>query len=281
MQTSEITEYLAGLLDQPADHVSSREPEVKELALANPVAFQQAVLDYLKKGAAGPGKELLVKLLHGMGLLLELLRDPEKTSLEDAVSLAHLSKRNILLLDVSLAQAIREQPSAQQTDRILCILLEIAESNRVLPLLVPLLRLHDPKLRSKAALVFTRFSPSCMFSKDSLFDDDPRVRSNVIEALWGRDERWARSALQAALRDSDNRVRANAALGLHKLRDPAGLPVLTGMAEDPDPQSRASAAWAMGETRDQQCLPALKQLSEDSDDIVREQSVQAISKIES
>lgn len=281
MQTSEITEYLVGLLDQPADDVRSREPEVKELALANPVAFQQAVLDYLKKGSAGPGEELLVKLLHSMGLLLELLMDPEKTPLEDAVSLARLSKRNVLLLDVSLAKAIREQPSAQQTDRVLCILLEIAESNRVLPLLMPLLRLHDPKLRSKAALVFARFSPSCIFAKDSLFDDDPRVRSNVIEALWGRNEAWARSALQAALSDSDNRVRANAALGLHKLRDPAGLPVLAGMAEDPDPQSRASAAWAMGETRDQQCLAALKQLSEDSNDMVREQSVRAIGKIES
>ena len=284
-RSERTSECLNALLNRFAEDQRPCEPELEELALGDPPGFQQAVLEYLRKGGKGPAELLLVKLLHHRGLLLELLVDPDGMPLDEAISLAHLSSRNVLLLDVSLAKELA-QNSSQQTDRILCLLAEIAESKRILPLLFPLLGVRQKRVRSKAARIFAKLCPSSMHGRlvdqaavmNSLEDENPRVRANVVEALWGRN--WVRSELLVAVKDPHNRVRANAALGLYKLGHRRGLVVLEEMAHHPEDPFRASAAWAMGETGQQDLLPTLEPLSQDPDEMVRRNAVQAIAKIQ-
>ena len=277
--SSELTsESLHALLEGFVKDQRPCETALEKLAVGNPAGFEQAVLKYLRKGGEGPAEVLLIKLLHQIGLLLELLADPERVPLDEAISLAKLSSRNGLFLDISLAKALQHSPSPQRTDRVLRLLAEIAESNRILPLLFPLLRAQQKRVRSKAALIFAKVCPSCTFVKNALADPDSRVRANAVEALWGG--KSVRSELLVALKDPDNRVRANAALGLYKLGDPAGLGALEEMARCSEDPFRASAAWAMGETGEQDLLPALKPLTQDSEPLVSRNALRAIAKIQ-
>lgn len=84
--------------------------------------------------------------------LVGLLADSGRFDDETAVALARRAWQAYPLLDIWLARALAGRDS-QEMRRILVILSEIAQSNRILASLTPVFRTKDNVVRSKAALL--------------------------------------------------------------------------------------------------------------------------------
>ena len=96
--------------------------------------------------------------------LVGLLADSGRFDDETAVALARRARQAYPLLDIWLAKALAGRGS-QAMRRILVILSEIAQSNRILAPLTPVLRTKDVVVRSKAALLFARFCENPSFAE--------------------------------------------------------------------------------------------------------------------
>ena len=210
--------------------------------------------------------------------LVGLLADSARFDDETAVALARRARQAYPLLDIWLAKALAGRDS-QEMRRILVILSEIAQSNRILASLTPVFRTKDNVVRSKAALLFARFCENPNFAEQFRKAGDRRVLANAIEGFWGSRSPGARALMVAATEETDNRTMANAALGLHQLGDARGLAVLERMLGHGNEQYRASAAWAMGETGEKACLSLLESARDDPSDLVRRNVERSISTI--
>jgi len=83
----------------------------------------------------------------------------------------------------------------------------------------------NARIRSKARFLIGRRVQNPKWFKEHLHAMDPRVRANIVEALWGVDSPEMLSILWQATKDSNNRVPGNAMFGLHMLADPAVIPL--------------------------------------------------------
>ncbi len=157
-----------------------------------------------------------------------------------------------------------------------------ARSDEPIPIakLVQLFRSSDPKIRSKVARLVGKYSQYQAFVTRRLQENDPRVRANAIESLWGVDTPVARRSLEAAVSDSNHRARINAIYGLYLLGNPSSIRLLLKQARHFSPSFRVAAAWGMGQTAD----PAIRERREgadaDADESVRRVATLAASRIE-
>lgn len=166
-------------------------------------------------------------------------------------------------LDLKLARRFSrgDRPMSDAVaQRTLNLLAEVAHNARVLPLIIRLLSHPNPRLRSKAALIIGRAHIAPHTAERLLSEQDPRVRANAIEALWGSDTRKIRRALREAVADGNNRVAGNALLGLFRLGDTATIPRILAMAASAESESRATAAWVMERTGNPRFLPVLARM---------------------
>ena len=134
------------------------------------MSFQCAVVHCVSKGGQLPGTRLLIWLLQKEHKLLDMLLNPQLSSIEDAIKVAKLMKTIVDQLDVLLARALKEVPE-ELALRILRLLAEVADSNRTLPLLTKTLREASPGLRSRAALIFSRYCHNTLFIENALNQD--------------------------------------------------------------------------------------------------------------
>ena len=98
------------------------------LLAEDPLGFQRAVIQYLLNGCHQPSSQLVVWLLQRKGKLLDLLLNPQLTSLEESIIVAKIVNKVINQLDVQLAQMLRDAPD-ELAARILRLLAEISDSN--------------------------------------------------------------------------------------------------------------------------------------------------------
>lgn len=97
------------------------------------------------------------------------------------------------------------------------------------------------------------------FLETFLTDQDPRSRSNAVEAL----ARFPKEAdrivplLKPLVADHDNRVVGTAIKVLHELGDSSGTSMLDAMLRGDDVRRRCTAVWAVGEMRLGHELPKL------------------------
>jgi HEAT repeat protein len=229
-------------------------------------------------GASGPPEAPAIDPVRGV----EILVDPSALELGKAVLLARSLLQFEPLLDVKLLQKVAEDGVAEgdvaRVRRALDIVAELPPDARVLPLLSRLLRINDPRVRSKAALLFTRAGQNARWVREKLSEEDVRVRANIIEGLWKVDTQVAREVLLEAAGDGEHRVAANALVGLYYL-DPTNATDIEGMATHNDPKFRAAAAWAMGQTEDDAFVAALQGLVKDPDSVVRTRALRSLVRI--
>jgi len=245
----------------------------------DPVTFQRSVVRYMSNGGQLPGTRLLIWLLQKEEKLLDLLLNPQLSSLEDAIKVSKLMKLAVDQLDVLLARALQEAHE-ELALRILRLLAEVAESNRTLPMLTRTLRETRPGLRSKAALVFSRHCHNTLFVENALKDPDPEVRASAIQGLGESEYQPDSSILAEAFTDSDPAVRAQAALACYRMgATDQAVEMVRTMSGHQDPSFRAPAAWAMGEIGDRPCVLLLEKLRDDPDPKVRAQAGEALSKL--
>lgn len=189
-------------------------------------------------------------------------------------------------LDTRLAKVIpgREQhelnPSeVAVSERALELLEAVSPNFRSVHLIARLTNVHNARLRAKVTLMIGRQIRSARAAEERLQSDDPRVRANMVESMWGEKAHWASAILWKAVKDENNRVVGNALVGLHLLGDEGAIPYIVKMAEDARSSFRATAAWTMGQTGDPQFLAALQPLTHDLYASVRKNAAKAIERI--
>ncbi len=102
-------------------------------------------------------------------------------------------------LDIELAKLLLGQSSHRALGlptalRILEVLDRISAGTRLAGVISPLLRHADPLIRTKAAKVVARRMEDFDWIRAQLLKGEPRVRTNMIEALWeDRDPKCVRS----------------------------------------------------------------------------------------
>jgi len=271
------------VLDRAATDPAAAGRALMDLLARHGRGLSGEALAVLKKGACTPGQAHLVNLLIENDVLPGTLADPSQFSLEEAVQFVGILSRIDPLVDIKLARWILNhvrteplEPACQAARRILSILEQTSAAHRLGPLLVQLLRVPDPRIRSKVALLLGRSTQDVRWA---LADPDARVRANAVEVLWGVGSRDVRKTLWETARDTNNRVVGNALLALHRLGEPAAVGALAAMSRHSSPRFRATAAWVMGQTRDPAFLERLRNLEADPEDDVRRNARLALARM--
>jgi HEAT repeat protein len=244
-------------------------------------AFRSAALSGLQKpwSDAAARRDLLELMLKA-----DLLPacDPSAISLEAELALMPALLELDPQIDVKLARRLCSNPNGGIPEpvalRALALLETFPQNARLLPALIRILRDQNQRVRSKAALVIGRLTrPNVV--EEMLSEPDPRVRANVIEALWGMDSPRAREALRQACDDVNNRVVGNALLGLYRLGDTYAIPRIEQMAGDSRPEFRTTAAWLMERIGSPRFLPVLARMIKETDPRARSWAFHALAKI--
>ena len=245
---------------------------LRELLNSNPDEFFRNAVPLLKRQQAEPGPTYVLVLLLSHGLLLrDLLRDELFKPDELAAIAKQLSKVDPQF-GVKLLKSVLPDSEESPTEpgdvnmrlRVMDILQSISEGQRILPLMMRLLRDPDARVRSKAALLVGRTTQSARWAEECLGEGDSRVRANAVESLWDIDSEDVRALLWNALSDPDNRVLGNALLGLYRLGESPVIEHILLMAQDTRDLFRATAAWVMGRTCDSRFQATLVNLLRDS-----------------
>ena len=260
----------------------NRRENGRQLALLlerDPTAFQQSVVQYVCNGADESSVQYIVWLLESNGMLVNLVMNPEISSVEQAVALVHAMRGKVERLDVDLAKELKTAPEDLKS-RVLRLLAEISQNNRTLSLLIHALREASADIRAMAGRLFAQHCQNELFIENALKDPDPRVRASAMDGLGFRSSKELPSILLTAFSDSSPDVKAHAVLAAHRLGDSRVPQWMNEFAKHPLTDFRVRAAWVLGETEDPNWLPLLQQLTKDPDSRVPAEAEKAIRKIE-
>jgi len=248
---------------------------------SEPVQFLLAFMELARRGETGPGMDYVAGLLTTKTATFDFLSNPVLCNFADAVSLA---KRILIAdpgLDVKLAQHARESKwldgdSDVYLIRLLEVLSQISSGNRILPSLMQMLRREDPRIKSKVALLIGRVNKDAYWVESYLSEADPRVRANVVEALYGDASPNSVRILRQALRDVHHRVVANAWVGLYLAGETDAAEGLMRMSQSQKEWFQAASAWGMGRCADEGFIPTLQELGKSKYPTVRRCAIRAL-----
>ena len=273
-----MEQAIAALFDKA---VQSRDGgrQLCALLVRNPAVFQRAAAKHLLNGGDEQGCRLLIWVLQREGRLVELVLDPRIASLEEAVPLAGVIKKVINQVDVHLAKALQDA-SDESALRILRLMAEVCDSNRVLPPLMRILRERGPQLRSKAAFIFARHCRNALFIENALQDPEPTVRAHALDGLIAADYAPDPAVLNPAASDGNPDVRVRAMVARYRLGgETDAVASLGAMTREANAAARAAAAWALGEVADRRSPRLLEDLRDDSEETVRSAVRDALDKL--
>jgi len=266
------------------DGVTSRRL-IDELLQVSPDMFRDAAMQVLKAADDSRAVQCLIGVLVAHGLLLSVLCHPA-LSHDQVLVVARIAQRVDPTAEATIAKSLADSVISKDPDvrpkdagRLLEVLGEISDGNRILPSLLRLVRHPDPHLRSKAVKMIGNGTRSAKWVQGRLAESDSRVRANAIESLWGVDSPDARELLHASVRDGDNRVAGNAMVALHRIGDSGVIPDFFRMAEHDSARFRVTAAWAMGESADPRFSEILARLLRDTHPPVRTRALASLGRI--
>lgn len=255
--------------------------EMRDLLEQSPSAFCAAAIDILAGQDAERVKRYLVALLWTNNLLIACLTDPA-TPQEMAGRIADLARKVDPQLPAKLVGFVLERTeveSPQCLERILALLKAMPDAAGFRPLLTPLLRHPNARIRSKVALLAGEGNRNRTWFERRMLEEDPRVRANAIESAGQRVTEELRPLFQTAALDSNNRVVGNALIALYRLGDAMSVANLYDLISHPETAFRATAVWAMGETGDTRFLPVLARILTDPNQNIKATTFRAIRKL--
>ncbi len=236
-------------------------------------SFSTAALALLPGLHKGSGSQRLVQLLVERGMLLEAICDRDRRSVQEAAALLRAAMRLDPLIDAKVLRRMlawlaegEHHDDGIVIQKTLAVFDAAGLGNRLLPMLIQLLRKSDAHVRSKVALMLGRGNRQVAWAME---DPDPRVRANAVESLWEAERGLALRAFWKAAHDSNNRVAGNAVLGLLRLGEKGAHAPLEQMSTHRSPLFRATAAWVMGQSGDALFQSTLEQMMADPDEGVR------------
>lgn len=252
----------------------------------SPALFRQVVGVLLGSARDTPELRHVIGLLSGRGMLAPMLRDLSRKDRGAAAVVAQIAQRMDPRFDHSMARPEGEtrlpiEQAWPAPEFLLGLLDSLNAGLALMPMLDPLRRSDDAKVRARVALLLGRITRAQNWCQALEQDDDPRVRANVMESHWSVGGETAPECYARGLEDTHHRVVANALVGLYLQGETSAVSGMVYMAQHQDPVFRAAAAWAMGRTGDTRFLLILRQMrrGEDQDSLVARGAPQAISRI--
>ncbi|HEY3839783.1 MAG TPA: HEAT repeat domain-containing protein [Bryobacteraceae bacterium] len=226
-------------------------------------------------------KRYLVAMLWTNSLLIPCLIDPA-TPPPMAESIAAFARRVDPQLPAKLVGFVLERTEAEPPEcleRVLGLLKSMPDAANFRPLLTPLLRHPNARLRAKVALLVGEGNRNRTWFERRMLEEDPRVRANVIESAGPAVAEDLRPMFWAAASDANNRVVGNALVALYRLGEAESVGRLYDLVSHPDPAFRATAVWAIGETGDTRFLPVLARILSDPNETIKAATFRAMQKL--
>lgn len=222
---------------------------------ANPPVFSEFVASSLTRPTGALTRTEIASLLLDRGILAQVVASPDILELNDAADVMKRALNVERRFDVTLLQyltdPVRSWPDDISSDEMMRVLDLIRLSGGVKEHLVMImrrfLRVHDPKVRSRAVKLITSSHPG--FAESVFGDPAPRVRSNLIEAICEGVAAYpaeTRQLLRRASADTNHRVSTTALFYLAQKGDAEARRNLERLLDHHDPAFRSAAAWAMG-----------------------------------
>ncbi len=227
---------------------------LKSVDLDNPPEFVPFMERTLVPHLRAPRDTLGKMLLERGGTLVGILSDPRIIGYTEAAEVMRFALAadphfDILMLR-HLTDPSRSWPddiSSAEMMRVLDLLRAVGGIKRhMLILMRRFLRVPDPQVRSRAVRLVTASYPA--YIETAITDPDPRVRSNLLEAVCEGLEKFNPSQtnlLTKASTDSNHRVATTALYYLALHGDEKAAAELKQWLHHPAPAHRRAAAWAL------------------------------------
>jgi hypothetical protein len=257
----------------------TRGREMRDMLEHSPGAFCAAAVEILSGEDCERVKRYLVAMLWTNNLLIPCLTDPS-TPPQKAEIIAALARRVDPQLPAKLVGFVLERTELEPPEcleRVLGLLKSMPDAASFRPLLTPLLRHPNARIRSKVALLAGEGNRNRTWFERRMQEGDPRVRANAIESAGSAED--LRPVFRTAALDSNNRVVGNALVSLYRLGETDAIASLHEMTSHPDPAFRATAVWAMGETADTRFLPLLARILTDPNETIKAAAFRAIRRL--
>ena len=214
--------------------------------------------------------------LAGENAYVMLLFDPAFLPLEEAQRASNVMRAIDAKFAGKLSCAMQGTTEADSLMRALTLIEDIDDYSAFYPRLCTLTWHPDNYIRSKAVLALCRMRPNRSLIERQLEAPDPRVRANVVEALWHAPGGNAAKVFQEALGDDHHRVVVNALVGLYYHKDASYYEKMVALAGHPEPRFRAALAWGLGQIAEERLRPLLEKLAEDSSAEVRSRALASL-----
>ncbi|HTP88838.1 MAG TPA: HEAT repeat domain-containing protein [Bryobacteraceae bacterium] len=255
-------EFAQMIADYPDDPVATQK-RLLEIKESDPAAFTKAALMQIGGGENGPGEAYLCRMLAPERAYVDLLADSGQISDHIAMAAAAVLSHSDPEFHRKLL-AMRGSSDERRVQRILQIINRDEQAMALVPWLRNLVDGDNVRLASKAAMILCRLTRNPMVVERFLRAEDPRVRANAVEGLWGYAHlSRARILLREAAEDKHHRVAANALVELYRCGETFVRAKIEQLARHPDPLFRAAIAWAIGEIGSPELLPTLELLERD------------------
>lgn len=278
-------EGIQAALDHLLDELSRRHlaPQILgQIAAEKPDLFFAAAMERLQAPPTSPGQgKQSLQLLDVPEFLLQLA-SPERLSREDLLRFCQQMIQQDPLLDVKLARLLPGRHAdpydlgADGVVHLMDVLDALSPGPRLTMTIGHLTKHGDRRIASKAALLIGRRLHNRGWVEAQLASPDARVRSNVVEALWGERTTLALETFRRCVEDENNRVIGNALVGLYLVEEPGLGPRIRRLLEDARPAFRLTGVWVIEKTRDPSYAQWLEAAQTDVDPGVAEAALKAL-----
>jgi hypothetical protein len=229
-----------------------------------PIEVSRACLRYLARNGMNAIGSQMASWLTLESAYLDLLLEPDLLSAEEAATNVSIFARWDRRFAEKWIAKIQPSETSEDSSVLIRSLELVSRSGDVSVLLTWLRRLSahpDEKVRSRAVKLAFTMRPNPAAVEQQLKSEEPRIRANAVEALWGTGSGEAIRVFSRALADEHHRVAVNAALGLHFAGVPSAWNCLVEFATRPTEAFRAAAIWALHYLLDPRAIPILKKIA--------------------
>jgi hypothetical protein len=241
----------------------------------------EAYLWYIASYGLNPASQSMAFWLSGDSSYINVLLDSECLSPEIALKAIAAVKTIDAQFLPKFVKAVSELKTSSVILRALGLLPALGDYSVFIPWLRSLSQSGDPHVRSRSSKLLCELRPNKGLVERQMQSDDPRVRSNAIEALWQSGSEDARQLFKAALSDSNHRVVGNAMVGLYLLGETEILNEMVELCAHKNHLFRAAMAWAMGYVKDRRAISTLQELTRDPSLVVRKRALNSLLILES